>query len=110
MDKETPMPPDHSNVLDTKLTLLHEDITEIKVALGKLSDAIVKLALVEQRQTATTAALERAFTALEAVEKRVASLELESANSARISKWIDRGILAVLAGVGAMVLKKIGVL
>ena len=103
------MPPEHT-ALDTKLTLLHEDITEIKVALGKLSDAIVKLALVEQKQTAASAALERAFTALEAVENRVSALELEAANSSRTSKWIDRATLGVLAAVGAMALRKLDLL
>ena len=54
-------------LLAAKLGALHEDVSEIKAALTKLSDAITKLALVEERQTQSAAALERAFTAIEKI-------------------------------------------
>ena len=96
--------------LEFKLETLHGDISEIKMALGKLSDAIVKLALIEERQTVASAALERAFAALERVEERVATLEQSSANSSRTSGWVDKLATAAVGTVILLVLKKTGVL
>lgn len=103
------MPPDNQT-LDLKLEVLHADVGEIKSALGKLSDAIIKLALIEERQTTASAALERAFAALERVESRLALLERSNINSGRTSGWVDK---AVTAGVGVLlllVLKRAGLL
>jgi hypothetical protein len=103
------MPPDNQT-LDLKLEVLHSDVGEIKSALGKLSDAIIKLALIEERQTTASAALERAFSALERVESRLTLLERSNMNNGRTSGWVDK---AVTAGVGVLlllVLKRAGLL
>jgi len=41
------------DVLSLKLEMLHHDVVEVKTALNKLSEAITKLALVEQQQLQT---------------------------------------------------------
>lgn len=97
-------------VLAVRLDLLHEDVGEIKIALGKLSDAITKLALVEQSQLQTTAALERAFNAIERVEMRLEKLEESSVKNSESSKWVDRAAGAVTTALAAAALKAIGVL
>lgn len=96
-------------VLSVRLDLLHEDVGEIKTALGKLSDAITKLALVEQSQLQTTAALERAFNAIERVEMRLEKLEESSVKNSESSKWVDRAAGAVITALVAAALKAIGV-
>ncbi len=96
-------------VLAVRLDLLHEDVGEIKTALGKLSDAITKLALVEQSQLQTTAALERAFNAIERVEMRLEKLEESSVKNSESSKWVDRAAGAVITALVAAALKAIGV-
>lgn len=103
------MPPDNQT-LDLKLEVLHSDVTEIKSALGKLSDAIIKLALIEERQTTASAALERAFATLERVENRLNLLEQASVNSKRTSGWVDKTVTAGIGMVMLLVLKKTGIL
>lgn len=103
------MPPDNQT-LDLKLEQLHSDVGEIKSALGKLSDAIVKLALIEERQTTASASLERAFKALERVEQRVAQLEQSNVTSKRTSNWMDKAVTAGIGILMILVLKKSGVL
>jgi CRISPR/Cas system-associated protein Csm6 len=101
-------PPD--NPLEMKLEMLHDDIGEMKVALSRLSDAIVKLALIEERQAVASAAMDRAFSALERVEQRVTTLEKAAVTSTRTSNWVDR---AATAGIGVLllyVLKAVGLL
>lgn len=96
------------NVLATRLSVLHEDVTEIKGAMKTLSDAITKLALVEDRQATTVEAVERAFKAIERVEARVSRLEIQSPANHRIAAWVDKGVLALVLLVVMFAAKKIG--
>lgn len=99
---------DH-DILGMRLDLLHEDVGEIKTALGKLSDAITKLALVEQSQLQTAEALERAFKAIERVENRLMKLENANVKNSESAKWVDRAAGAIIAGLAAAGLKALGV-
>ena len=57
-------------VLATKIEGLAHDMSEMKHGIAKMADALTKLAIVEERQTQTILAQERAFKALERVEER----------------------------------------
>jgi CHAD domain-containing protein len=103
------MPPDNQ-AIDVKLEQLHSDVGEIKSALGKLSDAIIKLALIEERQTTASASLERAFKALERVEQRLSVLEHSNVNNKRTSGWVDKTVTAGIGIIVILVLKKSGIL
>ena len=103
------MPPDNQ-ALDIKLEQLHSDVGEIKSALGKLSDAIIKLALIEERQTTASASLERAFKALERVEQRLSVLEQSNVNNKRTSSWVDKTVTAGIGIIMILLLKKSGIL
>ena len=94
-----------TDVLAVRLSALHEDVSEIKTALGKLSDAITKLALVEQNQNMAAEALERAFKAIERIEYRLDTLERAQSKHNVTSIWVDRGIVA-LVSIGAMMLAR----
>jgi Mg2+ and Co2+ transporter CorA len=98
-----------SDILAVRLNLLHEDVGEIKTALGKLSDAITKLALVEQNQLQTAEAMERAFTAIERIERRVEKLEHSGWESSHSAKWVDRAIVAAITVGGMALLRAVGI-
>ena len=57
-------------VLATKIEDLAQDMSEMKHGIAKMANALTKLAIVEERQTQTILAQERAFKALERVEER----------------------------------------
>lgn len=105
------------DVLSVKLETVHNDVQEIKKALNRLSDAITKLALVEQQQNQLTAALERAFKAigklednvskdLEDLDTRVSTIERSQPYLTETSKWVDRGLVA-LAGASVTLFAKV---
>jgi len=64
-------------VLATKIEGLAQDMSEMKHGIAKMADALTKLAIVEERQTQTILAQERAFKALERVEERQRAQELQ---------------------------------
>ena len=97
-------------VLATRIESLHGDVSEIKDALKALSEAITKLALVEERQSQTAQALERAFVAIEKIENRVDTLEQVAVNSRRVSDWVDRAVWAAAAATVVYVAKVLRIL
>ena len=98
------------DVLTLKLEMLHSDVVEVKTALNKLSEAITKLALVEQQQTQTAEALERAFKTISRIDDRLTALELAAPKQKETSGWVDKFILAVIMAAMGFVGTKLGVL
>ena len=104
------------DVYSVKLDALHKDVSEVKSALDKLSDAITKLALVEQQQGQIAAALDRAFKAISNVEDalskdmnaldaRVTVVERAQPKHNSAALWVDRALVG-LAGAGMALLAK----
>lgn len=108
---------DSIELVATRLDSLHRDVGEIKISVDKLSDAVVKLALVEERVATSQATLQRAFTAIEkqqtAHEKlveRVAKLEQAEPRATAMASRIENALWALGAVIAVVVLKKAGVL
>jgi len=101
-------------VLSAKLQSLHDDVSEMRSALRDLANAITKLAIIEERQTNTQMAQDRAFTAISNVERRLAeierllpadlgerlaALERKSPITDLSNKWVFGAITAIAGGV-----------
>jgi hypothetical protein len=101
-------------VFSSQLNSLHDDVGEIKVALSKLSDAITKLALVEERQTQAASAIERAFISLERLEERVTGIEREQHQRRSVqdstTKWVDRAVVFLVTAALMFVARKTGLM
>ena len=65
------------DVLAERVEGLCSDMGEMKIGIAKMADALTKLAIIEERQTQTILAQERAFKALERVEERQRQHELQ---------------------------------
>ncbi|MGL4639876.1 MAG: hypothetical protein ACRCVX_09180 [Shewanella sp.] len=98
------------DVLSVKLEMLHSDVVEVKTALNKLSEAITKLALVEQQQMQTAEALERAFKTISRIDDRLIALELAAPKYKETSGWVDKFILAVIMAAMGFIGTKLGAL
>ena len=95
------------NELANKLMSLHEDVSEIKGALKDLTSAITKLALIEERQSVTNAALERAFVAISRVEDRLSELERIAPMNNQSRIWVERFVIAIAGAALFFVWEKI---
>lgn len=98
------------DTLSVRIGVLHEDVGEIKTALSKLSDAITKLALVEERQMQTSLTLERITDTLTSLDSRVTELETVQPKQTETTKWMDRLITAVVVAALVFVAKKVGLM
>jgi len=115
---------------------LCSDMSEMKHGIAKMADALTKLAIVEERQTQTILAQERAFKALERVEERqrqhelqcrdqeevlrqliadsnerlsarVGELEKAEPMQAQTSKWVTAGVWGALALLASFIVPRI---
>lgn len=112
------MPPDDASfaVLAHKVDTMHQDVTELRSVLKDLTQAINKLALVEERQNQVTAAQERAFKVLEKIESkieqidgRVTALEIAEPEQRRVSGWAMTAVWGAAALAATMLLSKLGI-
>ena len=123
-------------VLATKIEGLAQDMNEMKHGIAKMADALTKLAIIEERQTQTILAQERAFKALERVEERlrlhelvckdqdkevrqliadsnerlsvrVGELEKAEPMEAQTSKWVTAGVWGALALLASFIVPRI---
>ena len=123
-------------VLATKIEGLAQDMSEMKHGIAKMADALTKLAIVEERQTQTILAQERAFKALERVEERqhvhelvckdqdkevrqliadsnerlaarVVELEKAEPMQAQTSKWVTAGVWGALALLASFIVPRV---
>ena len=124
------------DVLAERVEGLCSDMSEMKIGISKMADALTKLAIVEERQTQTILAQERAFKALERVEERqrqhelqcrdqekevrqliadsnerlsirVAELEKAEPMQAQTSKWVTAGVWGALALLASFIVPRI---
>lgn len=83
-------------VLSARLETLHGDVSDIKTAMRDLTNAITKLALIEERVSITATALERAFKTISKIEERLTSLELKVPLNERTNAWLDRIVMTIV--------------
>ena len=105
-----------------QLAVLHADVGDIKSGMAdfkagmkELAAAILKLALVEERQTNTAQALERAFMLLEKLDKkvdavveRVHELEKSEPMQNKAAEWTERLLWAAASAALMFIAAKSG--
>lgn len=80
------------------------DMTEVKRSMRELAAAVTKLAVVEERQHATSESLTRAFAELARNSGRIAALELAQPLQKQSSDWVRKAVGLIIAAVmGAVV-------
>ncbi len=98
------------HTIATRMEIMHGDMGEMKDAVKGLTNAVTKLALIEERQSQTALALERAFKAIERVEMRIMALEQSNPMHNRTSSWVEKILWGAATVGGLVILKKAGVM
>lgn len=98
------------HVIVDRMDYLHTDINEMKLAMKDLASAIVKLALVEERQGQAALQMERAFNIMEKLEGRIVALEVAAPMQKQTSLWVMTGVWGAAGVLALFILKQLGVL
>ncbi len=87
-----------------RIDVIARDMSEVKMTMGKLVDAITKMAIVEERQLADRQAMARAFVEIEKVSERLKLVEqgqpIQKQSSDYVQKFIAAAAMAAMGAVG----------
>lgn len=97
-------------LLSVGLKALHEDILEIKSTLKELASAIIKLALLEERQERSLHTQKHILNLLDKLSDRVVLLEIAKPNTERTGRWLEWGLFGLVAAVAMFIGKKVGLM
>ena len=80
---------------------IREDQHAMRAAIERMSEAVTRMALVEERQASASTAIERLVHALEKLDERLRKLEIAEPMQAQSSEWVRNAVWA-LAGLAVM--------
>ena len=89
---------------------IREDQHAMRAAIERMSEAVTRLALVEERQAAASTALERLVQTLEKVDERLRRLEVAEQTQAKTTAWVQAALWALAAAAATFIAKKVGLI
>lgn len=94
-----------TNTDDSRMILFR--MTSLEAALRELTSQVSRLVVIEERQSQTSASVERAFSEIKSQDVRIKALELAQPITNRTNVWVERAVIAVVssAAAGAFLLR-----
>jgi predicted RNase H-like nuclease (RuvC/YqgF family) len=90
------------------IAILRSDVNEIKTIMRELANAVTRLALVEERQAATSTALDSMAHAIEKLDERLRTIETREPLQERVSEWVLNILWAGAAAAAMFIAGKAG--
>lgn len=87
---------------------IREDQHAMRAAIENMSEAVTRLALVEERQSAASTAIERLVQSIEKLDERLRRLEVAEPMQAKASEWVQSAVWAAAAAAVVFVAGKAG--
>ena len=89
---------------------IREDQHAMRAAIERMSEAVTRLALVEERQAAASTAIERLVQSLEKVDERLRRLEVSEPLQAKATEWVQSAVWAAAAAAVMFMAAKAGLI
>lgn len=87
---------------------IREDQHAMRTAIERMSEAVTRLALVEERQAAASTAIERLVQSLEKLEERLRRLEVAEPMQTKATEWVQSALWALATAAAMFVAGKVG--
>jgi hypothetical protein len=87
---------------------IREDQHAMRAAIERMSEAVTRLALVEERQTAASSAIDRLALTLEKLDERLRRLEVAEPMQAKAAEWVQSALWALAAAAAMFIAGKAG--
>jgi poly-beta-hydroxyalkanoate depolymerase len=87
---------------------IREGMDEMKTAMKEMAQAMTRLALVEERQTNTTTAMDRMGKALDKIDARLTTLEVNAPINNKTAEWVEKAVIAAVTAAILFVAAKAG--
>lgn len=100
---------------DEQIAALARDIQHIRsdqgsmrAAIERMSEAVTRLAIIEERQAASSQAIERVMATVEKIDERVRALEIAEPMQTKTSEWMQSAMWATISAMAVFVAHKVG--
>ena len=87
---------------------IREDQHAMRAAIERMSEAVTRLALVEERQAAASTAIDHMAQVLEKLDERLRRLEVAEPMQAKVAEWVQSALWAAAAAAVMFVAGKAG--
>lgn len=91
------------------MKLIHDDVsdlkTDLKDSLKDISAALTKLVQLDERQEHSKVSMQRLESKIDKLESKVSAIEKDLPETKLVTGWVLKGVLGVLAILGAAVIK-----
>jgi hypothetical protein len=87
---------------------IREDQHAMRAAIERMSEAVTRLALVEERQAAASTAIERLVQSLDKLDERVRHLEVAEPMQAKATEWVQAALWALATAAAMFIAGKAG--
>ncbi|NBR26577.1 MAG: hypothetical protein EBU08_22935, partial [Micrococcales bacterium] len=95
-------------LLTNKVESLHEDMSEMKVVMRDIANALTKLAIIDERQEKMSETQGRIFKLLDNHGERINELEKDDRRQSLAVNWVFGATWAAAGAFGMVVLKVLG--
>ena len=95
-------------LLTNKVESLHEDMSEMKVVMRDIANALTKLAIIDERQEKMSETQGRIFKLLDNHGERINELEKDDRRQSLAVNWVFGATWAAAGAFGIVVLKVLG--
>jgi len=102
------MTEDQLTALSRDIQHIREDQESMRTAIERMSEAVARLAIVEERQSVTSQTIERVMTTVEKIDERVRKLEIAEPMQTKTSEWVHSAIWAAAAAAAMFIASKVG--
>lgn len=87
---------------------IREDQHAMRAAIERMSEAVTRLALVEERQAAASTAMERLVQSIERLDERLRRLEVVDPMQTKAAEWVQSALWAAATAAAMFVAGKAG--
>ena len=87
---------------------IREDQHAMRAAIERMSEAVTRLALVEERQAAASSAIDRLAQSLEKLDERLRHLEVAEPMQAKATEWVQAALWALATAAAMFIAGKAG--
>jgi response regulator RpfG family c-di-GMP phosphodiesterase len=102
------MTDDQISALSRDIKHIRENQDTMRAAIERMSEAVTRLAIVEERQAAASQAIERVMSIVEKIDERVRSLEVAEPMQAKTSEWVQSALWAAGSVAAMFIAHRVG--
>jgi len=104
------MPSADNESVRHELTSIRQSVGELQAIMLRVADALERLARLEERHANAANSLDRAFTAIDSIDKRLSEIESQQHLQKVVTSWAVGAAWAAIGLIATLALRQLGLI